>query len=112
MHYLVFFLQLLHSLRDRLLHVTSQFSGYSRGDAATATTVNNPAMGNLVTGLSASRGIARAVGSLAAQSDSVTDLVSYVWTGLLLPVLNSGANVLILVITLVHLFFELLFFAS
>ncbi|KAA0189280.1 hypothetical protein FBUS_09516, partial [Fasciolopsis buskii] len=107
-------LQLLHSLRDRLLHVTSQFSGYSRGDAATATTVNNPAMGNLVTGLSASRGIARAVGSLAAQSDSVTDLVSYVWTGLLLPVLNSGANVLILrchnssevVQTLFHLFSE------
>ncbi|THD21840.1 Exportin-4, partial [Fasciola hepatica] len=108
-------LQLLHSLRDRLLLVTTCFSDQlGGGSAAAATTVNSPAMESLMTSLSALRGIARALGFLAAQSDSATDLVSYLWTGLLFPILNSGSTVLILrchnssdvIQTLLHLFSE------
>lgn len=43
------------------------------------------------------RGVSRAVGSIATNSNSTTDLVSLVWNGLLGPFLSHSANYLVLV---------------
>ncbi|KAF5399926.1 Exportin-4 [Paragonimus heterotremus] len=81
-------LQILHSLRARLLYVLASFSRSS-------SEVDNSVVDQLLNCLANLRGLARALASLAPQSNAATDLISLVWTGVLYPALKGCAQVLI-----------------
>ncbi|CAL8072641.1 unnamed protein product [Calicophoron daubneyi] len=83
--------ELLHSLRDRLFQVLNYFSQ----PCTTNSTVNSQTVDVLANCVAALRGVARAVGTLATQSESNNDLVSLVWSGLIVPTLDTAANVLV-----------------
>ncbi|GAA50760.1 exportin-4 [Clonorchis sinensis] len=81
-------LQLVHSLRERLINVLAPFCHPS-------STVDSLTTDGLIRCLATLRGLARAVGALAAQSEAATDLISLVWTSVLYPALENCSNLLI-----------------
>ncbi|VDQ10384.1 unnamed protein product [Trichobilharzia regenti] len=87
-------LQLLREIRQQVLRVVNILSG----DGVTFGSVQNAvAIDVLVNCTTVLRGVSRATGTVASSSESVTDLISLVWNGLLAPFLSSSASYLVLV---------------
>ncbi|CAH8865747.1 unnamed protein product [Trichobilharzia szidati] len=86
-------LQLLREIRQQVLRVVNILSA----DGVTFGSVQNAvAIDVLVNCTTVLRGVSRATGTVASSSESVTDLISLVWNGLLAPFLSSSASYLVL----------------
>ncbi|CAH8615991.1 unnamed protein product [Heterobilharzia americana] len=86
-------LQMLREIREHVLHVINNVSG---DGVSFGSPQNALAIDVLVNCTSVLRGVARAIGSFASNSEAVTDLISLVWNGLLGPFLSHGASYLVL----------------
>ncbi|KAK4468464.1 hypothetical protein MN116_007668 [Schistosoma mekongi] len=87
-------LQLVREIRQQVLRTVNTL--LSHDDSSFGSLQNASAIDVLVNCTSVLRGVARAIGSVASNSDSATDLISLVWNGLLSPFLSHGANYLVL----------------
>ncbi|TNN20741.1 Exportin-4 [Schistosoma japonicum] len=87
-------LQLVREIRQQVLRTVNTL--LSHDDTSFGSLQNASAIEVLVNCSSVLRGVARAIGSVASNSDSATDLISLVWNGLLGPFLSHGANYLVL----------------
>ncbi|CAH8612493.1 unnamed protein product [Schistosoma bovis] len=86
-------LQLIREIREHVLRVINVLT---HDEASFSSLQDSTATNMLVNCTAVLRGVSRAVGSIATNSNSTTDLVSLVWNGLLGPFLSHSANYLVL----------------
>uniref|UniRef100_A0A5K4FA61 Exportin-4 n=1 Tax=Schistosoma mansoni TaxID=6183 RepID=A0A5K4FA61_SCHMA len=85
-------LQLIREIREQVLRILNVLTN----DASFSSLQDSTTISMLVNCTAVLRGVARAIGSIASNSNSSTDLVSLVWNGLLGPFLSHSANYLVL----------------